>query len=403
MSAIEGAQEPAPHDVPDGQAPLAGIVVVDLSRALAGPHATMVLGDLGARVIKVESPGSGDDTRGWGPPFVGPDEEISTYFLSANRNKESITLDLKADDGRETLARLIARADVLVENFRPGVMDRLGFSVARMHELNPALVILKISGFGEDGPEGGRAGYDQIAQGEAGLMSLTGSGPEDPQRVGVPIADLLAGHNGAIGVLTALYERTHTGRGRVVRTSLLASVVGVHAFQGTAFTVAGQVPRAQGNHHPAVAPYGLFHCADGVLQIACGAESLWVKLAGWIGLDPAEPGLATNADRVRNRPRLIELIDGALADRTLAETLAELDRIGIPAGEVRTLDRVYTWEQTRSQHLVVEVDHPVLGPIELPGSPLRFDDQPFSGGRAEHQPPPLLGEHNDSVRAWLDE
>lgn len=384
--------------------PLAGITVVDLSRALAGPHATMILGDLGARVIKVESPGTGDDTRGYGPPFVGPaDEPISTYFLSCNRNKESVTLDLKSDDGRETLTRLVRHSDVLVENFRPGVLDRLGFTVERLREITPTLVILKISGFGEDGPQGGRAGYDQIAQGEAGLMSLTGSGPDDPQRVGVPIADLLAGHNGAIGVLAALHDRTTTGHGRVVRTSLLAGVVGVHAFQGTAYTVAGEVPRAQGNHHPAIAPYGLFHCADGVLQIACGAEGLWVKLAEAIGIDPVEPGFATNAERVVNRPRLVERIDATLAGRTLEDLMALLDAIGVPAGEVRTIDRVYDWDQTRSQHLVIDVEHPVLGRVELPGSPLRFDDLPHSGGRDVHLPPPRLGEHNDAVRAWLDD
>jgi formyl-CoA transferase len=204
-------------------APLAGTVVVDLTRALAGPHAAMMLGDLGARVIKVES-AAGDDTRGWGPPFVEPEgqERQSTYFLSCNRNKESIVLDLKADDGRDTLTALIERADVLIENFRPGVLDRLGFGTARLAELNPRLVTLSISGFGHDGPEGGRAGYDQIAQGEAGLMSVTGSGPDDPQKVGVPIGDLLAGMYGAYGVLAALMERERTGKGKVVRTSLLA-------------------------------------------------------------------------------------------------------------------------------------------------------------------------------------
>ncbi len=384
--------------------PLDGIVVVDLSRALAGPHAAMMLGDLGARVIKVESPGGGDDTRGYGPPFVGPDDEpVSTYYLSANRNKESITLDLKAPDGQDVLTRLVRHGDVLVENFRPGVLDRLGFTVERLHEINPRLVIVKISGFGEDGPQGGRAGYDQIAQGEAGLMSLTGSGPDDPQRVGVAIADLVSGHNAVIGTLAARHERTRTGRGRLVRTSLLAGVIGVHAFQGTAYTVAQQVPRAQGNHHPAIAPYGLFHCKGGMVQIACGAEGLWVKLAASLGMDPAEEGFATNAERVVNRVRLAERIDALLAERDVDEVLALLNAAGVPGGEVRSIDRVYDWDQTRSQHLVVEVDHPVLGTIELPGPPLRFDDNPYAGGRERHLAPPRLGEHNDSVRAWLDD
>jgi len=383
--------------------PLDGITVIDLSRALAGPHAGMMLGDLGARVIKVETPGTGDDTRGWGPPFVGPeDDPVSTYFLSCNRNKESIALDLKSEDGRSVLTRMVTHADVLLENFRPGVLDRLGFSVERLHELNPRLVVLSISGFGHDGPEGGRAGYDQIAQGEAGLMSLTGPDPDHPTRVGVPIGDLLAGMYGAYGVVAALHERNATGRGRVVRTSLLAAIVGVHAFQGTRYTVAGQVPHAQGNHHPSITPYGLFSCQDGLLQIAVGSESLWQKFAAAFGLAPDAPGMASNAERVGNRDAVNEAVNAAFAGRTLADLLPELARAGVPAGEVRTLDRVYDWDQTRSQGLVVEVDHSVLGPIEIPGPPIRFDDNAFAGGRAEHLPPPMLGEHNDSIRAWLD-
>ncbi len=383
--------------------PLDDIVVIDLSRALAGPHAGMMLGDMGARVIKVETPGSGDDTRGWGPPFVGPeDDPISTYYLSCNRNKESITLDLKSDDGRETLARLVGAGDVLIENFRPGVLDRLGFSVERLHELNPRLVVLSISGFGHDGPEGGRAGYDQIAQGEAGLMSLTGPSPDEPQRVGVPIGDLLAGMYGAYGVAAALHERATTGRGRVVRTSLLAAIVGVHAFQGTRYTVAGEVPVAQGSHHPSISPYGLFTCADGIVQIACGSEGLWQRLASAFGIDPATPGMATNRERVAHREQVVAALNAAFAPHPLTELLATLARVGVPAGEVRTLDRVYDWEQTRSQGLVLDIAHPVLGDIEIPGPPIRFDDNAFAGGRETHLHPPLLGEHNDSVRAWLD-
>lgn len=383
--------------------PLDGITVVDLSRALAGPHAAMLLGDMGARVVKVESP-TGDDTRGWGPPFVGPeDDPVSTYFLSCNRNKESIVLDLKSDDGRETLTRLVRHADVLIENFRPGVLDRLGFDVERLHELNPGLVVLAISGFGHDGPEGGRPGYDQIAQGEAGLMSVTGTGPDEPQRVGVPIGDLLAGLHGAFGVATALRERELTGRGRVVRTSLLASVVGVHAFQGTAYTVAGQVGRAQGNHHPSLAPYGLFHASDGPVQVAVGSQGLWVRFAEAFGIDPADPLLATNSARVGNRAHLVEVIDAAFASWRAEDLLARLAELGIPSGKVRSIDEVYDWEQTRSQGLVIDVEHPVLGRIELPGPPIRFDDNAFGGGRDTHQPPPGLGEHDATVRAWLDE
>jgi crotonobetainyl-CoA:carnitine CoA-transferase CaiB-like acyl-CoA transferase len=384
--------------------PLDDITVIDLSRALAGPHAGMMLGDLGARVIKIETPGGGDDSRGWGPPFVGPeDDPISTYFLSCNRNKESVTADLKSDEGRDLLARLVRHSDVLIENFRPGVLDRLGFPVERLHEVNPRLVVLSISGFGHDGPQGGRAGYDQIAQGEAGLMSLTGLAPDQPQRVGVPIGDLLAGMYGAYGVVAALHERHRTGRGRVVRTSLLAAIVGVHAFQGTRYTVAHEVPKAQGNHHPSICPYGLFTCRDGMLQLACGSESLWVRLCTAFGLDPATKGMASNRERVENRDSVIAALNGAFADVPLAEMLRRLDVAGVPAGEVRTIDRVYEWDQTRSQGLVLDIDHPVLGHIEIPGPPLRFDDNTYAGGRAEHSAPPVLGQHNATVRAWLDE
>lgn len=384
--------------------PLDGVLVVDLSRALAGPHATQMLGDQGARVIKVEAPGHGDDTRGWGPPFVGPDGDVSTYFLSTNRNKESITLDLKDEADKDVLLRLVERADVLVENFRTGVLERLGLGIESLTQRNPRLVVLSITGFGHDGPEGGRAGYDQIAQGEAGLMSLTGSGPDDPQRVGVPIADLLSGMYGAYGVLAALHERERTGVGRVVRTSLLAATVGVHAFQGTRWTVAGQVGRAQGNHHPSIAPYGLFRCRDGAVQIALGSEGLWKRFCAGFGLDPDTEGLATNPERVASRERVIELVEGVFADHDAEPLLARLAEVGVPAGKVRTLDEVYDWDQTRSQGLLVDVEHPVLGPVTLPGPPLRFfDGDGTEVTRRDHLAPPTLDQHGESVRAWLDE
>src|SRR5690242_14291830 len=288
------------------QGPLAGHTVVDLTRALAGPHAGMMLGDLGARVIKVETPIGGDDSRGWGPPFVAGE---STYFLSANRNKESVTADLKSAEGKEFLAKLVRKADILLENFRPGVLDRLGFSVERLQELNPGLIVVSITGFGHDGPEGGRAGYDQIAQGEGGLMSLTGNRPDEPTKVGAPIADLLAGMNGAFGVTAALLARQRTGRGTVVRTSLLASVVAGHAFQGTRYTVAGEVPGVAGAHHPSICPYGLFHAADGMVQIAVGSDRLWQALAAEFGLD--RPGWSRNAERVSDRDAVVSAVNAA--------------------------------------------------------------------------------------------
>jgi formyl-CoA transferase len=383
---------------------LSDITALDLTRALAGPHAGMMLGDLGARVIKVEVPGTGDDTRLWGPPFVGDgDARESTYFMSCNRNKESVTADLKSEEGKTLLRRLVARSDVLLENFRPGVLDRLGFSVEQLHEINPRLVILSITGFGHDGPEGGRSGYDQIAQGEAGLMSLTGPSPDEPTKVGVPIGDLLAGMYGAFGVVAALNERHHTGRGRVVRTSLLASIVGVHAFQGTRYTVAGEVPRAMGNHHASIAPYGLFRTADAPVQVAVGSETLWHRFAPLVDIDVAEPLFASNELRVASRDQLIDVIEAVFMQEGAEVWLARLDDAGVPAGKVRTLDDVFAWDQTRSQGLVVEVDHATAGRIELPGPPLRFDDNAYAGAREHHLPPPTLGQHNETVRAWLDE
>jgi crotonobetainyl-CoA:carnitine CoA-transferase CaiB-like acyl-CoA transferase len=384
--------------------PLSGTLVVDLSRALAGPHATMMFGDLGARIIKVEAPGTGDDTRGWGPPFVQPDDarRESTYFLSANRNKESIALNLKAEYDRQVLLDLVQQADVLVENFRTGVLDRLGLGFDTLHEVNPGLVILSITGFGHDGPEGGRAGYDQIAQGEAGLMSLTGSGPDDPQKVGTPIADLLAGMYGAYGVLAALHERTRTGAGTVVRTSLLAAVVGVHGFQSTRWTVAGELGRAQGNHHASIAPYGLFRCADGSVQIAVGSEGLWQRFCAGFDIDPATPGFETNGERVANHEPLVKFVEDVFSGWNAADLLARLDAIGVPAGKVRNIDEVYAWEQTRSQGLLIDVDHETLGRVQLAGPPLRFfDPNGDEVTRTAHTAPPTLDGDGSAIRTWL--
>jgi formyl-CoA transferase len=375
-----------------------GVLVVDLTRALAGPHAAMMLGDLGARVIKVEAP-EGDETRGWGPPFVtGRDgHEYSTYFLCCNRNKESIALDLKSDDGRDVLTRLVERADVLIENFRPGVLDRLGFSMERLHEANPGLVILSITGFGHDGPEGDRPGYDQIAQGEGGLMSVTGPSPDQPVRSGLPVGDIMAGMYGAYGVVAALHERTRTGKGQVVRTSLLAAIVGAHAYYGTRYTVAGEVPHQTGNFHPSICPYGLYRTSDGFVQIGVANDTLWQRFAAAFGLD--RPQWALNRDRVTDSGAVNAAVDAAFAQLTSARILGLLDELGIPAGKVRDLEEVYTWEQTRSQGLLIEVDHAALGPVALPGPPLRFD----AGGRTEHLAPPTLDQHGAAIRAWLAE
>jgi crotonobetainyl-CoA:carnitine CoA-transferase CaiB-like acyl-CoA transferase len=387
--------------------PLDDVVVIDLTRALAGPHATMLLADLGARVIKVEQPGKGDESRQWGPPFADPvpaaagadADPIGTYYLSCNRNKESVTCDLRSDAGRDLLTRLVGRGDVLVENFRPGVLDRLGFGVDRLRELNPRLVICSITGFGHDGPEGGRPGYDQIVQGEAGLMSVTGPDSAHPVKSGLSVADIMAGANAALGVVAALHERARTGAGGVVRTSLLASMISAHAFQGTRWTVAREVPAAAGNHHPAIAPYGTYTCRDGMIQVAVANDQQWRRFAPIVGIDPDEPCYRRNEDRVGHRAELTAAIEAALSAGDRAYWLPLLAEAGVPAGSIRRIDEVYEWAQTRSQGLVISVDHPLLGEIELPGPVLRFDGQP----PREHAAPPLLGQHDAAVRAWLDE
>jgi len=375
--------------------PLEGIHVLDLSRVLAGPYTTMILGDLGADVIKVEQPGNGDDTRMWGPPFIPTEQgRESTYFLSANRNKRGITLDLKDPAEWELIVRLVRWADVIVENFRPGVMERLGLGDDALEEMNPGLVRLSISGFGDDGPDSRRVGYDHILQAEGGLMSLTGP-PEGPMvKVGIPIADIAAGLFGAIGVLAGLMERVRSGRGQRVSTSLLAGQIGLHTFQGTRYLVAGEVPPPSGNQHPTVCPYGVFEAKDGPIVIAVGNDNIWARFAPLLGIEANDPRFAVNASRIANSGELFAMMEPPLAMGTIAEWLERFDEAGVPAGQVKTLDAVYETEQVRQQNLVWTADHQTLGPIELPGSPLRY-------GRSRvglRLAPPTLGQHNDEIR-----
>jgi len=379
------------------QAILDGVLVVDLSRALAGPQAAMMLADLGARVIKVEPP-HGDDSRGWGPPFVGAEEQPqSTYFMCANRNKESVVLDLKDPAGLAACRDLISRADVLIENFRAGVMDRLGLGIAGLRQENPTLIALSITGFGADGEMATRAGYDQIIQGEAGLMSVTGDTAGGPTKMGVPICDFLAGVYGAYGVLAALHERQRTGTGTVVRTSLFAAAVAASTFQGTRFTVAGEVPGPTGNHHAAIAPYGTFRCADGLVQIAVASERLWQAFRAYAGLSAEDPRWATPASRLTNRQALTGEIELAFAARTRETIVSDLLGLGIPAGRIAAMDEVFSAPPVRDNGMVIEVDQPGVGRIGLPGPPVTFDGLPDR----EHQHPPLLGEHTHDVLAWL--
>jgi len=389
---------PSSGERPARGGPLAGVHVLDLARVLAGPYAAMLLGDLGAEVIKVERPGTGDDTRQWGPPFMpAGDGAESTYFLSVNRGKRSVAIDLKDPAEHGFVEALVRWADVLIENFRPGVMDRLGLGDDRLAELNPRLVRLAISGFGETGPDRDRVGYDQILQAEGGLMSLTGTAASPAVKVGVPIADVSAGLFGVIGVLGALVERERGGLGQRVSTSLLAAQVGIHTFQATRYLIAGQVPGPSGNHHPTVAPYGVFDAADGPLVIAVGNEDIWRRFAPLVGLEPADPRFATNALRLGNLHELHQILNAGLAPRTVADWLDTLRQAGVPAGELKTLDKVYDSEQARAEDLVWEVDHPLLGRIRLPGNPVRYSRSALAPGL----PPPTLGEHTSEVRDAL--
>jgi len=376
---------------------LEGLLVIDLSRALAGPQAAMMLGDLGARVVKVEPP-HGDDSRGWGPPYVGSAAHPqSTYFMCANRNKESVVLDLKDPDDLAACRELISRADVLIENFRTGVMERLGLGVADLRRANPTLIALSITGFGAEGEMAARPGYDQIIQGEAGLMSVTGGPAGGPTKMGVPICDFMAGLYGGYGVLAALYERQRTGAGTVVRTSLFAAAVAASTFQGTRFTVAGEVPGLSGNHHAAIAPYGTFRCADGLVQVAVASERLWQAFREYAGLAADDPRWESPASRLIHRPALTAAIEACFAARTRETIVADLLALGVPAGRISTVDEVFASAPVRDNGMVVEVDQPEVGRIRVPAPAVTFDGLPTQG----HKHPPLLGEHTQEVLAWL--
>ncbi|MBU6516259.1 MAG: CoA transferase [Acidobacteriota bacterium] len=388
----------SPPSPPTSRGPLSGLHVLDLSRVLAGPYAAMILGDLGADVIKIEQPGSGDDTRKWGPPFI--DTAVgreSTYFLSANRNKRSVAIDLKDPAERPFIEELLTWADVVIENFRPGVMDRLGLGDAELETINPSLVRLSISGFGDDGPDSRRVGYDHILQAEGGLMSVTGT-PEGPMlKVGVPIADITAALYGTIGILAGLVERATSGRGQRVSTSLLAGQIGLHTFQGTRYLVAGEVPPPSGNQHPTVCPYGVFDAMDAPIVIAVGNDAIWSRFAPLVNVEEDDERFVTNAQRIAHRDQLHELMAPVLKSRSVAHWLATFEEAGVPAGQVKTIDQVYATDQVRQQNLVWRAEHSTLGTVELPGSPLRF-------GRSEvslRLAPPTLGEHSSQVRREL--
>jgi len=372
--------------------PLEGTKVIDLTRILAGPYCTQALADAGADVVKVEEPGKGDDTRGWGPPFVNGQ---AVYFLSVNRGKRGITLNLKNPGGREILWRLLETADVLVENFRPGTLDRLGFDWASIRRRIPRLVYASVSGYGPDGPWGGRPGYDAVIQGEGGLMSLTGSPDGPPFRVGASIADVLAGMTAFQGIVLALLRRQRTGEGARVDVSLLESLLPTFAYHASTYLLTGKVPGRLGNRHPSLAPYETFEAADGPVVLAVGSEGLWRSFCQSMG-DPAladDSRFRTNALRVSNYDALRAHLAPRLATRKVDEWLRDWEAAGIPCGRVRTVAEALDLPQVAARGLLVEVEHPVAGTGKYVGSPIHLSD----AERSSRRPPPALGQHTEEL------
>ena len=380
--------------------PLTGIRVVDCSTVLAGPYCTMLLGDLGADVVKVEPP-EGDATRGWGPPWLG-DEAAGTrtaaYYLAVNRNKRSLRLDLRTEAGREVLRRLLARGDVLVENFRAGGLDRLGFSEAALAAINPDLVHLAIGGYGIGGPDAAKPGYDFIIQATGGLMSITGEAGGPPTKVGVAISDVAAGLFGTISVLASLLARPNAG-GQRVDVSLLQSTLAILVNQAQNAFVTGRPPGRRGNAHPNIVPYQTFETADGTIAIGVGSERQWPRFCAALGVPAlaADPRFATNGERVVNRDALIPLLAARLATATTAEWLARLGAADVPAGPLFDVLEAFATPQAEAVRARVAVTHPSLGAVDQVRSPFDFAATPAT----IRTPPPLLGEHSIEVLGEL--
>ena len=381
---------------PDTRGALDGVTVLDLTRVLSGPYCTMMLADMGARVIKIEQPGKGDDTRAWGPPFQKGE---SAYFLSINRNKESITLNLKHPGGRRVLDALLERADVLVENFRPGTLDRMGLGYADLAARRPDLVYCSISGFGQTGPRRREPGYDAVLQGEGGLMSITGSQDGPAYRLGVAIADIVSGMFSAYGVAVALLARHRTGRGQLVDVGMLDACAAVLTYQAGIYFANGTAPGRLGNRHPTITPYETLEAADGDLVVAVGNDQLWKTFCGVLGADELadDPRFRTNKDRVAARDVLRPLLVERLRARPAAEWLKQLKAAGIPCGGVRDLAQVFSDPQILERAMVVALDHPIAGTIRQLGVPIKLGDTPG----AVRTPPPVLGQHTGAILGEL--
>jgi crotonobetainyl-CoA:carnitine CoA-transferase CaiB-like acyl-CoA transferase len=376
--------------------PLDDLVVFDLSRILSGPYCSMYLGDFGARVIKLEHPDGGDDTRGFGPPFVNGE---STYFMSINRNKESVAIDFKDARGRELARRLAARADILLENFRPGALERLGLDYKQLRETNPRLIYCSISGFGHSGDPDWvrRPGYDLAIQGMGGLASLTGASDGPPFKVGTSIADMIAGLYALIGILVALHARQRTGRGQHVDISMLDGQISLLTYHAGIHFATGGVPSRRGNQHPSITPYETFRACDGFVNIAVGNDGQWrafcAAVAGPLATLGTEARFATNAARVERRAELESLLQPIVAARTVADWLTLCDGAGIPCGPIHTVAEALAHPQVLARDMVVPLCHPTAGDIRVTGVPVRLSDTPG----AIRTPSPLLGEHTRAV------
>jgi crotonobetainyl-CoA:carnitine CoA-transferase CaiB-like acyl-CoA transferase len=379
---------------------LNGLRVLDLSRILAGPTATQLLADLGAEVIKIERPCTGDDTRSWGPPFQQSSHKHSAYFLSANRGKHSVAVNIADPRGQALVQALAAKSDVLIENFKPGDLARYSLDWASLSAANPRLIYCSISGFGQTGPNAHRAGYDFLVQGEGGLMSLTGAADGPPTKAGVGIADVLCGMYAAVGILAAVQARHACGRGQHIDLSLMDVQVAMLANQGVAHLMDGQIPPRRGNDHPTIVPYGTFPAQDGNFILAIGNDTQFARFVTEAGA----PGLATdarfsrNAARVRNRDVLIPLIAALTAGRTSADWLAACDRLGVPAGPVNDLAQVFASPQVTARGMKIQLGNDSTGgPIDLIGNPLKMSQTPVTYSKA----PPALGEDTSLVLGRL--
>jgi len=380
-------------------AALQDIRIVDITRALAGPYCTMMLGDLGADVIKIERPVSGDDSRGWGPPFVGepygPYPGESAYFISANRNKRSLTVNIKDPAGLEIIQKLAGVSDVFIENYRTGVLEQMGLGVNELTAINPGLIYCSISGYGRTGPYQERPGYDAIIQAEGGLMGITGPIDGPPSRVGVPIIDITSGMFAAYAILAALYERTQSGQGQHIDISLMDTQVALLANVASNYLIGQEPPRRQGNAHPNIAPYEAFQAADKGFMLGAANQSQWEKLLDAVGDESlkTDSRFLTNQDRVKNRPALVEKLNSSFASKKAREWLDTFHEAGLPCGPINSIPDVFDHPQIKPRDLILEADHSTAGTIPLTGFPYKFSRTPAD----LHFPPPTLGEHNREI------